>query len=200
MENRWNRQARPLKSRVARLTTVISRSDTNLRLNSMFCRCGICRESGRLTWEKVSRETAQLRITARMCIASLRSARATRRCGAPLRHIGPSARSASRPRHIRAIRYLKCHYRKDRAGDRCPQQAQRLTPTTRAKQRQMGCKCDPSGTATWLKAGEWAQPRAGLIYFPGKAAAVQLFDRAQTSNPRSPSPRSSQLTRTAVGL
>ena len=36
------------------------------------------------------------------------AARAPRRCGAPLRHIGPSAPSASGPRHIRAIRYAKC--------------------------------------------------------------------------------------------
>ena len=46
-----------------------------------------------------------LRITARMCIAALRAARAPRRCVAPLRHIGPSAPSASGPRHIRAERY-----------------------------------------------------------------------------------------------
>ena len=38
----------------------------------------------------VSSDTAQLPITARMCIAALRAARAPRRCGAPLRHIGPS--------------------------------------------------------------------------------------------------------------
>ena len=34
------------------------------------------------------------------------AARATRRCGAPLRHIGPSAPSASGSRHIRAKRYV----------------------------------------------------------------------------------------------
>ena len=56
------------------------------------------------------RVMAQLRITARMCIGASEGASgyaALRRAAPP--H-GPSPWLGSGPRHIRAIRYAKCHF------------------------------------------------------------------------------------------
>jgi hypothetical protein len=49
----------------------------------------------------------QLRITARMCIAALRAARAPRRCGAPLRHMAP--RPGWAQGHVTYVRNVMCH-------------------------------------------------------------------------------------------